>query len=79
MKHLLAIGHRIRIVDITESCAFGTIPDCEDVIVGDLGDQSVCVSAVQDVHTVLHLAANMGGMGTIHSQNDFVSTIKITP
>lgn len=40
-------------------------------MVGNLGDPDFCARVVQDVHTVLHFAATMGGMGTIHSQNDF--------
>ncbi|TFK35675.1 glycosyltransferase family 2 protein [Crucibulum laeve] len=62
------LGH-IRIVDISTS---SFIPDsiCHEFILGDLCDKHVCEYAVRGVHTVLHFAANMGGMGTIHSDND---------
>ena len=39
---------------------------------GDLRDPVICSAAVQGVHTVLHFAANTGGMGAIHEQNDFI-------
>ena len=39
---------------------------------GDIQNPHVCSAAVQGVHTVLHFAANMGGMGAIHEKTDFV-------
>jgi nucleoside-diphosphate-sugar epimerase/GT2 family glycosyltransferase len=39
--------------------------------VGNLCDPATCERAVRGAHTVLHFAAMMGGMGTIHSYNDF--------
>ncbi|KAF9448767.1 NAD(P)-binding protein, partial [Macrolepiota fuliginosa MF-IS2] len=44
-------------------------PICHEFINGNLCDLSVCVTAVRGVDIVLHLAANMGGMGTIHDDN----------
>ncbi|KAF8961160.1 NAD-dependent epimerase/dehydratase [Flammula alnicola] len=62
---------RIRIVDIAPHPLLdATI--CHDFIRGNLCDPNVCRIAVRGVHTVLHFAANMGGMGTIHEGNDFV-------
>lgn len=41
-------------------------------MVGNLGDPDFCARIVRGVHTILHFAATMGGMGTIHSRNDFI-------
>ncbi|KAF9563475.1 NAD-dependent epimerase/dehydratase [Agrocybe pediades] len=64
-------GVRVRIVDITARTSF---PEriCHEFIQGDIRLLSVCEYAVRDVHTVIHFAANMGGMGTIHHDNDFI-------
>jgi nucleoside-diphosphate-sugar epimerase len=43
-----------------------------DYICGDLRNANFCDRIVKNVHTVIHMAANMGGMGTIHRINDFV-------
>lgn len=43
-----------------------------EVIIGNLCDHAFCNKVIQGVHTVLHFAANMGGMGAIHSDNDFI-------
>jgi nucleoside-diphosphate-sugar epimerase len=43
-----------------------------DYICGDLRNPDFCDRIFKDVHTVIHMAANMGGMGTIHKDNDFV-------
>ena len=40
--------------------------------VGNLCDPAFCAKVVRDVHTVLHFAATMGGMGTIHDANNFI-------
>ncbi|EIN10185.1 NAD-dependent epimerase/dehydratase [Punctularia strigosozonata HHB-11173 SS5] len=42
-----------------------------DVRVGNLCDPSFAHIVVDGVYCVLHFAANMGGMGTIHDRNDF--------
>jgi nucleoside-diphosphate-sugar epimerase len=44
---------------------------CHEQIIGNLCDLAVCERAVRGAHTVFHLAAAMGGMGTIHAANDF--------
>jgi nucleoside-diphosphate-sugar epimerase/glycosyltransferase involved in cell wall biosynthesis len=63
-------GHRVRIADIvTQASLPGDI--CTELLVGNLCDRSFCAKVVRGVHTVLHFAATMGGMGTIHSANDF--------
>lgn len=42
------------------------------ICVGNLCDPVVCKKVMQGgVRTILHFAANMGGMGTIHQDNDF--------
>ena len=43
-----------------------------DYICGDLWNADFCDRIIKNVHTVIHMAANMGGMGTIHKNNDFV-------
>ncbi|KAK6988602.1 hypothetical protein R3P38DRAFT_274221 [Favolaschia claudopus] len=66
-KRLHAEGNRIRVID--------TVPRPSDsyfeYIQGDLSDPSCCKAVMQGVGTILHFAANMGGMGTIHEGNDF--------
>ena len=63
-------GHRVRIVDIAEYSSFDA-PICHEKIIGNLCDPATCERAVRGAHTVLHFAAMMGGMGTIHAHNDF--------
>ncbi|TFY59640.1 hypothetical protein EVG20_g7712 [Dentipellis fragilis] len=63
-------GCFVRIVDIKPTSLF-TTPICDELVVGNLCDPAFCNRAVQGAHTVLHLAAVMGGMGTIHEENDF--------
>lgn len=42
----------------------------DETIQGNLLDLTVCRRVMHGVTSVLHFAANMGGMGTIHSDND---------
>jgi nucleoside-diphosphate-sugar epimerase/glycosyltransferase involved in cell wall biosynthesis len=62
-------GNHVRVVDIVDHSSFRT-PICHEQIVGNLCDFSICERAVRGAHTVFHLAATMGGMGTIHAAND---------
>jgi len=64
------MGHRVRIVDTAGHSSFDT-PICHEKIIGNLCDPATCERAVRGAHTVLHFAAMMGGMGTIHANNDF--------
>jgi nucleoside-diphosphate-sugar epimerase/glycosyltransferase involved in cell wall biosynthesis len=41
-----------------------------EMLTGNLCDIEFCKLAVAGAHTVIHFAANMGGMGVIHSAND---------
>ncbi|KAG2341695.1 glycosyltransferase family 2 protein [Suillus weaverae] len=50
----------------------GFIHISNEVLVGDLCDLSFCESVVRSMDTIMHFAATMGGMGTIHEANDFV-------
>ena len=69
-RRLHHLGHRVRIADVTPQASLpGDI--CTELLVGNLCDRSFCAKAVLGVHTVLHFAATMGGMGTIHATNDF--------
>ncbi|KAH8831169.1 NAD-dependent epimerase/dehydratase [Flagelloscypha sp. PMI_526] len=78
-------GHFVRIFDISPTpCIGGTI--CNEFMLGNACDLDTCRSAMKDINVVLHLAANvshhpehelsvadrhkMGGMGTIHEQNE---------
>ncbi|KAI0030632.1 glycosyltransferase family 2 protein [Vararia minispora EC-137] len=65
---LLGRGDRVRIVDIKQGYVFGHL-DKAEWLVGDVLDRAFCAQAVDGAHTVLHLAAIMGGMGVIHSDN----------
>ncbi|TFY74396.1 hypothetical protein EWM64_g9617, partial [Hericium alpestre] len=64
-------GHFVRVVDISPTSAFGDIKICSEFIQGNLCDGPFCEQVVRGAHTVLHFAAAMGGMGTIHAENDF--------
>jgi len=67
---LVSEGHYVRVVDISPS-AFQSPEDIHSEFVeGNLCDIDVCRRAVAGVNTVLHFAANMGGMGTIHEKNE---------
>ncbi|RXW19812.1 hypothetical protein EST38_g6028 [Candolleomyces aberdarensis] len=62
----------VRIVDTAPKPAiFKDEVICHDTIIGDLHDPYTLNSALDGIEVVLHFAANMGGMGTIHSLNDF--------
>jgi nucleoside-diphosphate-sugar epimerase len=70
-RKLYQLGHQVRIADIVaQSSLPGDI--CTELLVGNLCDPDFCAKAVRGVHTVLHFAATMGGMGTIHSINNFI-------
>ncbi|KAH9843784.1 NAD-dependent epimerase/dehydratase [Rhodofomes roseus] len=71
-RHLAgSIGRRkIRIVDISRTAYLEPPADAE-VLIGNLCDPAFCKTAVRGVKTVLHFAATMGGVGVIHSANDF--------
>lgn len=68
-KALFDRGAFVRVADIVASSAFEE-PICHDTLVGDLCDEHFCGRAVKGIDTVLHFAATMGGMGTIHEGND---------
>jgi nucleoside-diphosphate-sugar epimerase/glycosyltransferase involved in cell wall biosynthesis len=67
---LLQRGDRVRAVDIAP-VHLEVHPNLE-VLQGNLCDAVVCRRAVAGVRTVMHFAANMGGMGAIHGDNDTV-------
>ena len=69
-KALYDLGAFVRVADIVPSSAF-EVPICHETLVGNLCDEHFCDRAVNGVDTVLHFAATMGGMGTIHQGNDF--------
>ncbi|KAF9652092.1 hypothetical protein BDM02DRAFT_3183821 [Thelephora ganbajun] len=63
-------GHYVRVVDISPSTFHSPEEICSEFIQGNLCDVDVCRQAVAGIDTVLHFAANMGGMGTIHERNE---------
>ncbi|KAF9782332.1 glycosyltransferase family 2 protein [Thelephora terrestris] len=67
---LVGEGHRVRVVDNSPSTFHSPEGICSEFIQGNLCDIDVCRRAVVGVKTVLHFAANMGGMGTIHERNE---------
>ncbi|KAK7685777.1 hypothetical protein QCA50_011123 [Cerrena zonata] len=71
VKTLTNQGHRVRIADIAPQSHQPLICNA-DICVGNLCDPAFCSQVVRDVHTVLHFAATMGGMGAIHAANDFI-------
>ncbi|KAJ3547570.1 hypothetical protein NM688_g5389 [Phlebia brevispora] len=71
-RRLLADGYRVYVTDIQPKSYFPDVPNGIEVIPGDLRDLSFCRRVVEGMDTVVHLAATMGGMGTIHETNDFI-------
>ncbi|KAG8859103.1 hypothetical protein FRB96_004673 [Tulasnella sp. 330] len=68
-SRLHEMGCDVRIADIVRESTF-TTPIANEVFIGDLCDPVFCQKAIQGVSRVLHFAAVMGGMGTIHAGND---------
>ncbi|KAF8590760.1 glycosyltransferase family 2 protein [Ramaria rubella] len=62
-------GHYVRVADIVPSSAH--LNGCSEYLCGNLCDLSFCTMVMENVHTIIHMSANMGGMGTIHEKNDF--------
>lgn len=62
-------GYFVRIVDIVEQNKLLS-PIADEVMMGNLFDPTDCARAVHGMHVVFHFAAQMGGMGTIHSGNE---------
>ena len=67
---LVSEGHHVRVVDVSPSTFHSSEDICSEFLQGNLCDIDVCRRAVAGVDTVLHFAANMGGMGTIHEMNE---------
>ena len=67
---LVREGHEVRVADISLPVFRHAKDICSEFIYGNLGDIEICRRAVAGVQTVLHFAANMGGMGTIHERNE---------
>ncbi|KAI0722039.1 NAD-dependent epimerase/dehydratase [Cerioporus squamosus] len=70
-RRLHAEGYRIRVADIVSNPPSGQ-QAIGEVYIGNLCDPMICAEAVRGVDVVLHFAATMGGMGTIHADNDFI-------
>ncbi|KAJ7675794.1 glycosyltransferase family 2 protein, partial [Mycena polygramma] len=71
VQHFLERGNHVRVVDTAAKSSLDIQP-CPrlEVIVGSLCNPCVCLKAVKGVHTIMHFAANMGGMGAIHRDNE---------
>ncbi|KAI9063492.1 glycosyltransferase family 2 protein [Trametes sanguinea] len=73
VRRLHSLGYKLRVVDIVPQPAYGELGVGEaEVISGNLCDPMFCARVVDGVNHVLHFAATMGGMGTIHAANDFI-------
>ncbi|EIW62202.1 glycosyltransferase family 2 protein [Trametes versicolor FP-101664 SS1] len=70
-RRLVGLGYRLRVVDIVPEPPFNA-PRVGEVVIGNLCDPTFAARVVQGVGYVLHFAATMGGMGTIHASNDFI-------
>ncbi|KAF9232963.1 glycosyltransferase family 2 protein [Melanogaster broomeanus] len=68
-KALFDRGEFVRVADLSQFSAFAE-PICHETLLGNLCDSRFCERAVNGTDTVLHFAAAMGGMGTIHEGND---------
>lgn len=67
---LVREGYHVRAVDVSPSAFHSPERICSEFVHGNLGDIDICRRTVAGVDTVLHFAANMGGMGTIHERNE---------
>ena len=67
---LVSEGHFVRVVDVSPSTFHSPQHIYSEFIRGNICDIDVCRRAVAGMDTVLHFAANMGGMGTIHKRNE---------
>ncbi|KAI0676709.1 NAD-dependent epimerase/dehydratase [Trametes maxima] len=70
-RRLRDLGYLVRVTDIVPQPPYGA-PAVGEVVIGNLCNPSFCASVVQGVDYVLHFAATMGGMGTIHAANDTI-------
>ncbi|ETW75002.1 hypothetical protein HETIRDRAFT_431166 [Heterobasidion irregulare TC 32-1] len=71
-RRLHAESYYVRIADIHPISAFAPESISAEVLVGNLCDIAFCQKVIRGAYTIFHFAAAMGGMGTIHSTNDFV-------
>ncbi|CDO74187.1 Glycosyltransferase Family 2 protein [Trametes cinnabarina] len=72
-RKLHSLGYRLRVTDVAHKASNGQLADSGgEIVTGNLCDPSFCARIVVGVDYVLHFAATMGGMGTIHEANDFV-------
>ena len=67
---LVREGYYVRIIDASPSTLHTPEPICSEFIKGNLCDIDICRWAVADVDTVLHFAANTGGMCAIRERNE---------
>ncbi|TBU27690.1 NAD-dependent epimerase/dehydratase [Dichomitus squalens] len=70
-RKLVSLGYDVRVTDLVGRPPFAATL-VKEVVLGNLCDPSFCCRVVQGVDVVLHFAATMGGMGTIHAANDFI-------
>ncbi|CAI2163984.1 20329_t:CDS:2 [Funneliformis geosporum] len=76
-KYLHEKGNYVRVVDLCDDSTFRLCKDtaefCSEFIEGDIRSLETCHKLFDnnDVKWVFHFAANMGGMGVIHSKNNF--------
>ena len=69
-RSLLRLGHFVRVADLPGPSHWHDVPDGLEIVEGDLRDRDFCRRVVRGVDWVLHFAANMGGMGVIHEDNE---------
>src|SRR2546430_2528156 len=64
VRRLQSEGYRVRITDVVDRPENEGVSDA--VFIGNLCDESFCKIVTQNVDSVMHFAANMGGMGIIN-------------
>ncbi|TDL23559.1 glycosyltransferase family 2 protein [Rickenella mellea] len=69
-RRLFQQGYIVRVADKAAGSNFED-KICSHICTGDLCDATFCKQVMHGVVVVLHFAASMGGMGTIHSSNNF--------
>lgn len=70
-ERLMSLGYSVRVIDLARRSLLENNPGIE-VVVGDLRKRDFAHRACRGAKYVLHFAANMGGMGTIHEDNEAI-------
>eukprot|EP00124_Ichthyophonus_hoferi_P002468 Ihof_evm8s169 gene=Ihof_evmTU8s169 len=71
-KRLKSEGQWVRVCDWKTNEYFKEEEYCNEFVLGDLRELSVCMAVTKDIDVVYNLAADMGGMGFIQSNHSLI-------